>query len=181
MTTLRTLLFTLAIAATPLATSAATPQPDAEHARLATLAGHWTVVQTMWTSPGKAPQVDRGSAMITPVLNASRLRQELHIDARDKPFDGLGYLGYDNASHEYYSTWMDINFPGLIVATGGYDAAGASYTFRTTLADGANPGAKIGLREVLHAIDANHFSYEYHEDHGKGEALAVRLEYTRVN
>ena len=177
----RTLLLAFAIAATPLASFAATRQPDAEHARLATMAGRLNVVQTMWASPGKAPQVDRGSALISPVLNGSRLRQELHIDAKDKPFDGLGYIGYDNASHEYYSTWMDINFPGLIVATGGYDAAGASYVFRATLADGANPGTKIGLREVLHAIDANHFSYEYHEDRGKGEALAVRLEYIRAD
>ena len=181
MTSLRTLLVAFAIAATPLASFAATPQPDAEHARLATLAGRWNVVQTMWTSPGKAPQVDCGSAVILPVLGGSRLRQELHIDAKDTPFDGLGYLGYDNAGREYYSTWMDVNFPGIIVATGGYDAARASYTFRTTLADSANPGAKIRLREVLRATDANHFSYEYYEDRGKGEALAVRLEYTRVN
>lgn len=181
MTSPRTLLLALAIAAMPLASFAATPPPDAEHARLATLAGRWDVVQTMWTSPGKAPQVDRGSATITPVLNGSRLRQELHIDAKDKPFDGLGYLGYDNTGREYYSTWMDINFPGIIVATGGYDAADARYTFRATLADGANAGAQIRLREVLHAIDANHFSYEYFEDRGKGESLAVRLEYARVN
>jgi hypothetical protein len=74
---------------------------------------------------------------------------------------------------------MDINFPGLIVATGGFDAASARYTFRTMVPDSTEPGTQIPLREVLHVIDANHFMYEYYEDRGKGEALAVRLEYAR--
>jgi len=133
----------------------------------------------MWVAAGKPPQIDRGSAVVSPVLGGSRLRQELHIDAKDKPFDGLGYFGYDNATREYYSTWMDINFPGLIVATGGFDAASARYTFRAMVPDSTKPGTQIPLREVLHVIDANHFMYEYYEDRGKGEALAVRLEYVR--
>lgn len=176
----RALLLTLALIVAPMAPSRAATL-DAEHARLATLAGRWNVTQSMWASPGKAPQVDRGNAVVTPVLNGSRLRQELHIDAPDKPFDGLGYFGYDNARREYYSTWMDINFPGMIVASGDFDAANARYTFRALVADGAKPGAQIPLREVLQVIDTDHFRYEYYEDHGKGEALAVRLDYVRAD
>jgi hypothetical protein len=83
------LLLALAITATP-AMPAHAAATDAEHARLAPLAGRWTVIQTMWVAPGKPPQIDRGSAVVSPVLGGSRLRKELHIDAKDKPFDGLG-------------------------------------------------------------------------------------------
>lgn len=154
-------------------------QPDPQHARLASMAGRWTVKQSLWMKPGEQPRIDHGSATLSMVLNGRHLRQDLHIDSPDKPFDGLGYIGYDNATSEYFSTWMDVNFTGLVLAQGGFDTATSTYTFKGSMADASKGGAKIPLREVLRVIDNNHFTYEYYEDHGTGEALAVRLEYTR--
>ena len=36
------------------------------------------------------------------------------------------------------------------------------------------------LREVMHLIDADHFTYDYYEARDGKEALAVRLEYSRT-
>jgi hypothetical protein len=159
--------------------TASKDKPDPQHARLASMAGRWTVKQSLWMKPGEQPHVDHGTATLGMVLNGRHLRQDLHIDSPDKPFDGLGYIGYDNATSEYFSTWMDVNFPGLVLAKGGFDTATNTYTFKGSMADASRAGAHIPLREVLHVIDNNHFTYEYYEDHGAGEALAVRLEYTR--
>lgn len=151
---------------------------DAEHAALARLAGEWSVRQSLWTAPGAAPKVDTGSASFAMVLG-HHLRQTLRIPGSDKSFEGLGYIGYDNATGRYFSTWMDVNFPGLIVAEGGRDATGA-YVFRGSMADPAGKGT-IPVREVLRIADADHFTYEYFERHGgDGESLTVRLEYGRV-
>lgn len=192
MASVRVLVLTAAFIALP-ATSMATKAPpaaqahasgsasavDQEHARLATMAGRWDVKQSLWEQSGQAPHVDHGTAVFSLVLDGRHLRQNLHIDAPAKPFDGLGYVGYDNATGEYYSTWMDVNFPGLIIARGSFDPSTHSYTLKGDMADAAKAGAKIPLREVLHVIDDNHFTYEYYEDHGNGEMLTVRLEYAR--
>lgn len=153
---------------------------DPQHAQLATLAGHWTVRQSMWTDPKAAPVIDHGTATYTMVLGDHHLRQNLHI-ASGKPFEGLGYIGYDNATGTYYSSWMDTNFTGMILAHGDYDAARRTYTFTGKMAGAGKDGASIPVREVMRVTDSNHFVYEYYENHDGKEALAIRLQYTRAD
>jgi len=171
----------LALAATiGMVTGARAAPLDAEHAALARFAGHWSVKQSYWASPDKPPAVDRGEADFAMVLDGRHLRQELRIDAKDKPFQGLGYIGYDTAAETFFSTWMDVNFTGLIVAKGGYDAAAGRYTFVGATPDFDHPGATLPLREVLTRQDDDHFTYDYYETRGGRESQAVRLEYTRA-
>ena len=99
-----------------------------QYAQLARLAGHWTVQQSMWTAADAPPVIDRGSATYAMVLGGRHLRQELRI-ASGKPFEGLGYIGYDDVTGKYYSSWMDTNFAGIILAHGTYDPASRTYQF----------------------------------------------------
>lgn len=162
--------------AQPVAAQSATP----EFAHLAALAGRWSVWQSMWAEPSAPPVVDRGRASFTAVLGGRHLRQELQIDAAAKPFQGLGYLGYDDAAGRYDSLWMDVNFSGTIMAHGSYDAGSRTYTFHGDVPDPAHAGATLPLREVLRVKDADHFTFEYYERHAGAERLAVRLEYARL-
>lgn len=157
--------------------------PSAGHpgqARLATLQGRWSVRQSLWTNPAGPPAVDDGTATFTAVLDGRHLRQELRIDSPGKPFQGLGYFGYDDTSGQYDSLWMDINFGGVIVAHGSYDPARKTYTFTGAAPDPKRRGATNPLREVMRVKDADHFTCEYYERHAGRETLAVRLEYARV-
>jgi hypothetical protein len=160
------------LAAVLIAGTAAADAPDPQHVALAALAGHWDVTQSFYTKPGDPPQIDKGEADFAMVLNGRHLRQSLHI-ASKAPFEGLGYLGYDPTAGRWFSTWMDVNFSGLILAWGDYDAAAQTYTFTGTMA------GKIPLREVLHVTDRDHFRYDYYEAHDGRESLAVRLDYAR--
>lgn len=163
----------------PRSAQASPGAPGAELQRLDALAGRWTVRQTMWTDAAKPPVVDHGTATFTAILGGRHLRQELHIDSKEKPFDGVGYLGYDGAAGKYDSLWMDVNFTGTIVAHGDYDAARRTYIFVGAMADPARSGTLSPLREMMRIQDADHFSYGYYERHGGKETLAVRLDYTR--
>jgi hypothetical protein len=153
---------------------------DAEHAMLARLSGHWSVKQSLWATPGAPPAVDPGDADFSMVLDGSRLRQTLRIAAKDKPFEGFGYIGYDTVDKTFFSAWMDVGFTGLIVAKGDYDAAAKRYTFKGQVPDSTRPGTTFPLREVMSIRDDDHFTYDYYETHGGKEALVVALEYTRV-
>lgn len=151
-----------------------------QHQRLAELVGAWKVTQSFWTAGNSTPRIDTGSATYAMVLGGRHLRQDLHINSPDKAFEALGYIGYDNMMGRYYSSWMDVNFTGLIIAYGDYDAASHIYTFLGTL-PGPAASKTIPLRAELKIIDANHFTYDFYERHDGNEALAVRLEYTRRN
>jgi hypothetical protein len=159
------------VCALALMFSTASPaeEPGPQHQQLAALAGRWTVMQSMWSGANEAPKIDRGSATFSRVLGGRHLRQDLQIDSPGRPFEGLGYLGYDAATERYFSTWMDVNFTGIILAQGRYDLANKTYTFVAGT-----------VREVLRVRDDDHFSFEYFETHGGKESLAIRLEYTRM-
>jgi hypothetical protein len=166
----------------PPGASRATPagSPGAEHRQLAALAGRWSVTQSLWTDAARPPVIDHGVATFAPILGGRHLRQDLRIDSKGAPFEGVGYLGYDSATGKYDSVWMDVNFTGTIVAHGGYDAARRTYDFTADVPDPGRPGATRPLREEMRILDADHFSYAYYERHGGKETLAVMLEYTRL-
>jgi hypothetical protein len=154
------------------------PHVDAQHARLAGLAGHWSVRQSMWTDPKSPPVIDHGDASYAMVLGGRHLRQQLRI-ASSKAFEGLGYIGYDDATGRYYSSWMDTNFSGIILAYGSYDAASRTYSLTGEMA--GKHGASVPVREVMRIADHDHFTYEFYETRGGKEALAIRLQYTRMD
>ncbi len=149
-----------------------------QHRRLAELVGTWKVTQSFWTTGNPAPKIDAGSATYAMVLGGRHLRQDLRIDSPDKAFEALGYIGYDNMAGRYYSSWMDVNFTGLILAYGDYDAASHTYTFLGTL-PGPAASKAVPLRAELKVLDADRFTYDFYERHDGKEALAVRLEYTK--
>jgi len=170
--------FVAGVAIAGAGASAAAPPIDARHAQLATLSGHWTVRQSMWIDPNAPPVIDHGTAVYAMVLGGRHLRQDLRV-ASSKPFEGLGFIGYDDATGKYYSSWMDTNFSGMILARGDYDAAKRTYTFTGEMP--SKGGAPVPVREVMRIGDSDHFVYEYYESRAGKEALAVRLQYTRVD
>lgn len=146
-----------------------------EHRRLGELTGRWTVRQSLWL-PGQPPQVDNGTASFTAVLGGRHLQQDLRIRS-SVPFRGLGYMGYDNTTGRYYTSWMDINFTGVLVLHGDYDAAAKTYRFTGEMA--GEGGARIPTREELLVLDSHHMVARYYETHGGQEALMVELDYSR--
>jgi len=158
------------IAAIALAAGlAAGPALDAQHRMLAGLAGHWTVRQSLWLDASGKAKVDSGTADFTMVLKGRHLKQTLHI-ADGTGFEGLGYIGYDNATGQFFATWMDVNFPGIVVTYGGPD--GDAYVFKGNM-------GPVPVREVLKIVDNKHFDYRFYETHDGKEALVVELEYSR--
>ena len=166
-----------AAVASALVFSALSPaKAGVEHERLAALAGTWSVKQSLWLDPGKGPEIDPGTSVIAPVLDNQHFQRTLKINSK-APFAGIGYFGYDIATSQYYSSWMDVSFTGVILSRGGYDAATSTYNFSATVT--SEKGETFPLREVMKVADKNHFTYEYYETHSGKETLVVRLEYSR--
>ena len=172
--------FIIALLALALTTPAcAQATLDAQHSALANLAGAWSVQQSLWLDGATTPKVDPGHADFATILNGRQLQQSLHINDGTN-FQGLGYIGFDNASGHYFSTWMDVNFPGIVVAYGDFDPAAKTYVFKGSMSS-STPGVTVPVREVMTVTDPDHFRYDYYETHDGKEALTVRLDYTRGN
>ena len=123
----------------------------------------------MWLDTSGKAKVDTGSADFGMVLKGRHLRQTLYI-ADGTGFEGLGYIGYDNATGQFFTTWMDVNFPGIVVAYGGKD--GDAYVLKGNM-------GQVPVREVLKIVDHDHVDYRFYETHDGKEALVVELEYSR--
>ncbi|MBW8881585.1 MAG: DUF1579 family protein [Asticcacaulis sp.] len=147
-----------------------------EHARLARLAGLWNVKQSLWLKPGEPPQMDTGTAEFTTVLGGRALQQDLRIDS-STPFQGMGVTGYDDATRTYFTSWMDVNFTGLLVLRGDRDESTNTWHFSGSMS-GAG-GTSIPTREELQVLDEDRFIVRYFEIRQGTENLVVQLEYSR--
>jgi hypothetical protein len=176
----------LALAAAPVARGAQPPGTaphsptasvhDPQHAQLGKLAGRWQGKQRLWTRPGQPPQVDAGVATFTTLLGGRHLQQDLRI-ASHPPFQGLGYIGYDTATRSYFTTWMDVNFTGLLVMRGDYDPRATTYRFHGEMVDGQ--GVVVPTREELQVVDDRHVVARFLETRDGVETLVVELQYSR--
>ncbi len=153
---------------------AAAEAPDPQHRMLEGLSGHWHVSQSLWLDGATTPKVDVGTADFAMVLRGRHLRQTLRI-ADGTGFEGLGYIGYDRGDGGFFSTWMDVNFPGMVVAKGGCDLTAGRCTFSGEMA--GRPA--VPVRETLTISGPEQMRYEFYETRGGAETLAVRLDYTR--
>jgi hypothetical protein len=97
-----------------------TPGPN--HLVLKQAEGRWTHTIRSWMKPGDKPDVSLGTSENTMVLDGRYLQQKAHGEWNGKPFEGLGYTGYDNVRGEFQSVWMDNMVTGMMLGSGSYDA-----------------------------------------------------------
>lgn len=100
-------------------------QPSENHKALAPLVGDFDYTATMWMTPGAQPMVSSGTSTQTLVFGGRFLRQDVTGNmGPGAPFEGVGYLGYDNIRGEYQSVWMGNMTTGMMIGTGTRDANG---------------------------------------------------------
>ncbi len=98
-------------------------KPGPEHKMLSDLAGKWTYKSTMWESAEGKPEETSGKSTFKMILGGRILQQEVSGKAMGQPFNGMGFLGYDNLKKEWNSTWMDSMSTAIMNGKGSYDAA----------------------------------------------------------
>jgi len=97
-------------------TKAMTPGP--QHKELAAMAGSWEFKGVFWMEPGAPPTESAGTAERSMLLGERVLQEKVQSSFMGQPFDGIGFMGYDNVSGEYWSTWTDSGSTGIMTSTG---------------------------------------------------------------
>lgn len=127
-------------------------QPGEQHKLLQPLVGTFNAEVTTWEGPGAAPQRSTATSENTWVLGGRFMYQVVKGSFAGEPFEGLGYLGYDNYKKVYVGVWMDSMGTGLMLSEGTVDAGGKVFTFTSEMDDPVS-GKKLRFRETLKVLD----------------------------
>ena len=155
-------------------------QPVSHHQHLARMVGDWNCEMTYWMEAGSPPQNMTGTSRYAMVLGDHILEQTFHGDFMGQPFEGRGLMGYDTATEEYWSTWMD-SFSSFMMplARGTCADDGKEILLQGTW---YNPvyERKEHDRQILKWVDENHFTYDaWARFEGQKEYQTMHIEFRR--
>ncbi|MBX2907748.1 MAG: DUF1579 domain-containing protein [Taibaiella sp.] len=155
--------------------------PAEQHRQLAASAGLWRTEMVYWTGPGAKPAKVLGTCDIKMVLGGRYQQSIYKSESNGVPFEGIGYIAYDNARRMYISTWMDNTGTGVVYLEGGYDKADATTEMVGQCTEVASCRQR-GMRQVTTNIDENTQLLEmYQTPEGGDEYKSMQVKFTRVN
>ena len=134
-------------------------QPGEHHKRLDSFAGKWKVTGKSWMDPGQ-PATEFTGTMESSWLLGGRYLLSVHKSVFfGMPFEGRALDGYDNATHEYFSTWIDTMGTGVMVFRGTCDDP---CKVLTETGEGFDPvaGKVMKSKEVTTFVDPDTYRFE---------------------
>jgi hypothetical protein len=105
-----------------------------QHAQLKPLAGKWNIVGKCRMGPDAAWQEHKDTCTADLILGGRFLQQQYKGDAMfgmPTPFEGTGFIGYDNQKQKFVSVWMDNMGTMVLTSEGTSDDSGKTITFRS--------------------------------------------------
>ncbi|MGQ0613669.1 MAG: DUF1579 domain-containing protein [Planctomycetaceae bacterium] len=149
------------------------------HAEMAKMAGTWNAEVKSFHDPSGQPDVSQGKSVFTAVLDGRFMRQDFQGSMMGMQFVGIGYHGFDNATGEYVSTWMDSMGTGIMLSKGKPDASGKGASLAGSFFGPG--GVEIKSRIVMKfESDDKHLMEMYMVMPGMPEMKAMEIIYTRA-
>ena len=156
--------------------------PNEGHKVFEPLVGTWTYTAQWWMSPEAPSESMTGSASNSLLFGGRFLKQEIRGQAEGQPpFEGLGFLGYDNLRKEYQSVWLDNMSTGMMIGKGQFDPAANTLTDQGEFSCPLTMETRRSFRSVWKIVDSEHTLYETYMRTPEGrEFKAMEIHYTRA-
>ncbi len=123
--------------------------PGDAHAKLAALAGEWTVTVRLWSGGGGRPAESTGRATFRMTLGDRYLEQEFSGGFMGPDYEGRGITGYDNEAREFVGVWMDNMRTEIAQFRGTMDAEGRITLARRSIGGGNDGRIETEVRTPL--------------------------------
>jgi hypothetical protein len=128
--------------------------PGPEHKVLEPLIGTWRAEVKMWMDPNQSPQVSHGTLKRKSILDGRFVQEDYQGKMMDKPFHGIGTIGYDRAKQKYVTTFIDTMSTAIQMAKGDYDQSARTWTF-TNEDTCPITGKHVKMRDTLRIVNPN--------------------------
>lgn len=121
----------------------------ANHELMARASGKWKETITLWSAPGAEPTINEANCFIQ-MIYEGRYQESVHNGTfNGMPFEGRGFMAYDNAAGKFYSTWIDNMSTGIMQTSGSFDSKNLRLELRGEVVDPVTK--KISkIREVIY-------------------------------
>lgn len=153
--------------------------PGDPHKFIAGMEGVWKASVKVWHAAGQTPQESEGISIHRMIMGGRYLQQSFKSSFMDAPFQGIGFMGYNNVLKQYESFWIDNMSTAMMTSKGTISEDGKTINSVTTYTD-PQSGREKKSRDVLRSVDVDKFvsqMYDIGED-GK-EFLMMEITYTR--
>lgn len=151
--------------------------PGEAHRALEPLAGRWNATVRLWMDPAGEPMVMDATSESRWILDGRYLREEVESEFMDKPFHGIGLTGYNNATGEYESAWVDSHSTAIFRYTGSRTADG--FEFAGEMTDPAT-GQPVAQRTVIRIVSDDEIVAEGYETRDGAERRTMEIVYRRA-
>lgn len=153
--------------------------PGAGQKRLEPMIGSFDVAIRTWVDPSKPPLESSGTMVSTWVLGHRYVQSMLTASVGGEPFNGIGYIAFDNITKTYQATWMDSGSTGMTWYSGGFDASGKGATMKAS-----QPSVLTGKHSPLELRmtindDGGHVTELWGQGLGRTMFKMMELRYTR--
>ena len=153
--------------------------PGEAHKKLEPFVGTFDARVRMWTDPSRPPEDSTGTMTNTWVLGNRFVQQSFEGTFMGEPFNGVGYVGYDNVSKKFQSVWMDSASTGMMWMSGTADATGKMMETKGTMSDPMS-GRTLPMEDKITVVDNDHHRMEMWTKGRGGKMMKMmEIEYTR--
>ena len=152
--------------------------PSQTHEMLANSNGTWKSKMTMWMMPGAEPMVSEGQMTNEMILGGRYQKSTFKGNFMDMPMEGMNLLAYDNASKEYYATWIDNMGTGMMMSKGKYNETTKMVEMTGTYVDPMT-GKEEPFRQTMQIVDDNNHVMEMFMNYEGKEFKTMHIDFTR--
>ena len=151
-----------------------------EHIDLnAKMVGDWTTKTSFWMAPGGEPMSSEGRAKFEPIMGAKFVRQTYTGEMMGTKFSGEGVMGFNAASKEFESTWIDNQTTGIMLTKGTKNAKGEIESMGEV--DNPETGGSETVRTVMRFDSKTQMTYEmWFKGSDGSDFKALEVVYTRA-
>lgn len=152
--------------------------PGEHHKHLEQFIGAWSTTSKFWPAPGAPPVESTGEAEHTAVLGGRFLHLTYKGVMMDTPFEGMGFIGYDNYQQKHVDFWIDNFGTLMLTGEGSCDQGGKTITMFTTFEDPVSQTRKT--MKTIYTFGGDQYALEMYDTAPDGtEFKALEIVHTR--
>jgi hypothetical protein len=152
--------------------------PGPMHEMLAKSVGDWKTINKFWMDPAGDPMIVEGTGK-TEMILGGRYQKSIHKSTMmGMETEGISITGYDNATQEFTSIWIDNIGTGTAITKGKYDESTNSILMEGSMVDPMTK-QEMEIREVLTFVDYDHHLFVMYIVSNGDEFKSMEIEFVR--